>query len=97
MSVGDLARRIGLTLATVSLMVGELARAGLVDRREDGRDRRRTLVSVTEEHRARLVWLVNERAEPLRRALSRMPPEIREGFMAGWRLLATAARIAGPE
>jgi DNA-binding MarR family transcriptional regulator len=88
MSVGDLAHRVGLTLATVSLMVGELARVGLVDRREDERDRRRTLVSVAEQHRVPLAWLVSERTEPLRRALSRMSPEIRHAFVTGWRLLA---------
>jgi DNA-binding MarR family transcriptional regulator len=35
--LSKLAERIGLTLGTTSLLVGELSRAGLVERREDGR------------------------------------------------------------
>jgi DNA-binding MarR family transcriptional regulator len=87
-TVGDLATRLGLNLATVSLMVGELDRAGLVERREDEQDRRRTLVSIAERHRRRLAPIVDQRIAPLRRALERMPVEVRGGFLAGWRLLA---------
>jgi DNA-binding MarR family transcriptional regulator len=35
-------------------MVGELSKAGLVERHEDERDRRRTLVSIPEEYGWRL-------------------------------------------
>jgi DNA-binding MarR family transcriptional regulator len=96
MTVGDLAHRLGLNLATVSLMAGELARVGLVDRREDERDRRRTLVSIPQRHGRRLAPVVNQRIEPLRRALERMSPEVREAFLAGWRVLAEETeRAAG--
>lgn len=88
LAVGDLAHRLGLNLATVSLMVGELSRAGLVERREDERDRRRTLVSIPEKHRHRLAPFVNHRIAPVRRALERMSPEVRAAFLAGWRVLA---------
>lgn len=88
MPVGDLAHRLGLNLATVSLMAGELARAGLVERREDERDRRRTLVSIPQRHCRRLAPMVNQRIAPVRRALERMSPEGREAFLAGWRVLA---------
>jgi DNA-binding MarR family transcriptional regulator len=88
MAVSDLAERLGLSVATVSLMTGELARAGLVERREDERDRRRTLVSVSEQYRDRLVPLVRERIGPLRRGLEQMDPKVRAGFIAGWRVLA---------
>lgn len=87
-TVGDLARRLGLSLATVSLMVSDLARVGLVERREDEQDRRRTLVSVAERYRRRLAPFVDQRLAPLRRALERMTPELREAFLAGWRVLA---------
>jgi DNA-binding MarR family transcriptional regulator len=88
LAVGDLARRLGLSLATVSLMVGELDRAGLVERHEDPEDRRRTLVSVREEYRTRFESFFAERIAPLRRALERMTPQMREHFVLGWRLLA---------
>jgi DNA-binding MarR family transcriptional regulator len=87
-TVGDLARRVGLNLATVSLMAGELAKAGLVERHEDERDRRRTLVSIPQEHCWRLAPFVGQRIAPVRRALERMSPEVREAFLAGWRVLA---------
>jgi DNA-binding MarR family transcriptional regulator len=88
LTVGDLAQRLSLNLATVSLMVGELSKAGLVDRQEDERDRRRTLVSVPDEHCWRLAPFVNQRIAPVRRALERMTPEVRQAFLAGWRVLA---------
>ena len=87
-TVGDLARRLSLSLATVSLMVGELDRAGLVERREDEQDRRRTVVRLAERHRRRLAPIIDQRIAPLRRALEQMPPEVRAGFLAGWRVLA---------
>jgi DNA-binding MarR family transcriptional regulator len=87
-TVGNLAQRLSLNLATVSLMVGELSKAGLVDRHEDERDRRRTLVSVPDEHCWRLAPFVNQRVAPVRRALERMSPDVRAAFLAGWRVLA---------
>jgi DNA-binding MarR family transcriptional regulator len=87
-TVGALAQRLGLNLATVSLMVGELSKAGLVERHEDERDRRRTLVSIPDEHCWKLAPFVSQRIAPVRRALERMSPEVREAFLAGWRVLA---------
>ena len=94
-TVGDLARRLGLSLATVSLMVSELARVGLVERHEDERDRRCTRVSIAERHRGPLAPFVDQRLGPLRRALERMPPELREAFLAGWRVLAEEFEHSG--
>ena len=88
LTVGDLAQRLSLNLATVSLMVGELSKVGLVDRHEDERDRRRTLVSIPDEQCWRLAPFVNQRIAPVRRALERMSPEVRQAFLAGWRVLA---------
>lgn len=45
-SVNELAARLEVAPTTVSLMVGELSRKGVVDRREDDADRRRTIVSI---------------------------------------------------
>jgi DNA-binding MarR family transcriptional regulator len=96
-TVGDLAQRLSLNLATVSLMVGELANAGLVERREDERDRRRTLVSIPDEYCWRLAPFVNQRIAPLRRALDRMSPEVRQAFLAGWRVLADEIERVAPD
>ena len=71
MSVSELADRVGLTVATTSLLVGELNKAGLVDRREDERDRRRTIVSLTEEIRKIAEPRVQEHLHPFKRTLER--------------------------
>src|SRR5690242_2451579 len=48
-TVSELAGRVALAPATTSLLVNELSRAGLVERREDDTDRRRTIVSLPDQ------------------------------------------------
>lgn len=88
MTVSELARRIGLGVAATSLMVGDLAKAGVVERQVDENDRRRTLVSIGTDLEADCVALAQGRLAPVRRALQRMGPETRAHFIAGWRALA---------
>lgn len=96
-SVSELAGRIGLSLGTTSLMVGELSKAGLVERSEDEQDRRRTLVRIHRHYVDTVRTLFRERTEPLRRALERMSERERQAFMGGWRLMAEeAARESEP-
>ena len=45
-TVGELASRLGLTLPTVSGVLADLDRAGLVERHPDPADRRRTIVAI---------------------------------------------------
>jgi DNA-binding MarR family transcriptional regulator len=52
MGVNELASRLEVAPTTVSLMVGDLSRQGILDRREDDSDRRRTIVSLAEAHRS---------------------------------------------
>src|SRR5690348_2540834 len=59
-SVNELASRLEVAPTTVSLMVGELSRKGVVERREDEADRRRTIVSIADDSRAAVdAWLAN--------------------------------------
>lgn len=95
MTVSELARRIGLGVAATSLMVGELDRAGIVERHADESDRRRTIVSISEGLRHECEQMARERLQPLRSALEAMGPETRAHFLAGWRVLA--AQAAGEE
>jgi DNA-binding MarR family transcriptional regulator len=88
LSVSELAARMALSVSTVSLMVGELSRAGLVARSEDERDRRRTLVRLDPEHAEELEAWMRERIAPLSGALARLDPAVRDGFLEGWRRLA---------
>ncbi|RKE23140.1 MarR family winged helix-turn-helix transcriptional regulator [Streptomyces sp. TLI_171] len=62
MPVGTLAERLEVAHTTASLMVGDLARRGVLARRPDPADRRRTIVSLTTDHATRTAvehWLAN--------------------------------------
>src|SRR4051794_9437925 len=97
MSVSEVAERIGLSVATTSLLVGELSRAGLVDRAEDERDRRRTIVTLGEEHREALtLWTQDIVVEPIRRALERLGPKARASFLEALRILAEESEASSP-
>jgi DNA-binding MarR family transcriptional regulator len=95
LSVSELAQRIGLSLATTSQLVGELSRAGLVERSEDERDRRRTLVRLPEAYRPDIQAMLHEQIAPLQRALERMSPQARKHFLEGFRLLREEAGPPG--
>ena len=87
LSVSELARRLGLGLSTTSAIVGQLSRAGLLERAEDEADRRRTIVRLQEDYGATIgEWVVQAHA-PLRSTLERLSPDARARFMEGWRIL----------
>jgi DNA-binding MarR family transcriptional regulator len=86
-SVSELAERIGLTPATTSLLVGELSRAGFVQRKEDEADRRRTIVSIDESIQDVVRPTLAQTLEPLDRALARMSAAQRRHFMDGLRIM----------
>jgi DNA-binding MarR family transcriptional regulator len=86
LSVSEIAERIALSVATTSLMVGELDREGLVQRSEDEDDRRRTIVALRESYREVMDGWLMQRLEPLRRTLQTLEPEARAHFMQGWRI-----------
>jgi DNA-binding MarR family transcriptional regulator len=86
-SVGDLAARINLAPTTTSLLVNELNRAGLVERKEDEGDRRRTIVDVSDDIRGPLAKHASKRMAIVERALGRLEPEARAHFIQGLRAL----------
>jgi DNA-binding MarR family transcriptional regulator len=90
--VGDLASKVALAPATTSLLVGELDRAGFVERHEDNADRRRTIVSLPDDMRSALEQFAKARLEPLRRTLERLDPKTREHFIEGLRVLSAEAQ-----
>ncbi|MET8676460.1 MarR family transcriptional regulator [Streptomyces sp. NPDC004647] len=83
LTVSEIARRLHVSLPTASELVGSLSRAGIVQRAEDPANRRRVLVSLAEEFRPPLETFVARRTEPLLRALDRLSPNDRAGFLAG--------------
>jgi DNA-binding MarR family transcriptional regulator len=96
LSVTELARRLGLGLSTTSAIVGDLSRAGLLERAEDDADRRRTIVRVHEDYSQLLGGWLAQALAPLRGTLERLPPPARAQFMEGWRILhEEATRLPG--
>ncbi|MBZ4321250.1 MarR family winged helix-turn-helix transcriptional regulator [Streptomyces huiliensis] len=83
LSVGEIAKRLHVSLPTASELVGGLHRAGVVERAEDPANRRRVLVSLAEAYREPLETFVVRRGGPLLRALATLGPAERAGFVAG--------------
>lgn len=77
MSVNELAARLEVVPATVSLMVGELSRNDVVKRREDDDDRRRTIVSIAPAHRASVDAWLSTSAKAWRTVLAPLTPSER--------------------
>jgi DNA-binding MarR family transcriptional regulator len=88
LAVSELAGRVGLALSTTSLLVTQLADAGLVVRTEDPGDRRRTVVSIEPAHHRESLHVLESRLTPLRRALDRMGPERAAALLEGMEVVA---------
>jgi DNA-binding MarR family transcriptional regulator len=96
LSVSELARRLGLGLSTTSAIVGQLSRAGLLERAEDEADRRRTIVRLNDKDREVIGGWAERAIAPLRGTLERLSPEARAQFMEGWRILHEEATRTAP-
>jgi DNA-binding MarR family transcriptional regulator len=95
--VSELAKRLGLLLSSTSTMVGELSRAGMLERAEDEEDRRRTIVRVHEDYRDAMEGWLEIALAPFRTALERLSPQARAHFMEGWRILQEEAALRGSD
>jgi DNA-binding MarR family transcriptional regulator len=71
-TVSELAERMDMTPAHASLVVGELARAGLVDREHDERDRRLIVVSLSPDARTAVAEMRKRHAAPLLKFLGEL-------------------------
>ena len=77
LAVGELASRLEVAPTTASLLVGELSRKGVLERREDDDDRRRTIVTIADASRAAVqAWLASS-ASAWRTALEPLTAEQR--------------------
>jgi DNA-binding MarR family transcriptional regulator len=95
--VSELAKRLGLLLSSTSTIVGELSRAGMLERAEDDRDRRRTIVRVHEDYRDAMEGWLEVALAPFRDTLERLSPQARAHFMEGWRILREEAASRGSD
>jgi DNA-binding MarR family transcriptional regulator len=95
-SVGELARGLGLSLPAASTLARELEDRGLLARREDPADRRRTVVALAPEtEQAVRSWLA-ARSRPLEQALGALTDTEQEAFLKGLRALADALMEESP-
>ncbi|MDX3224152.1 MarR family winged helix-turn-helix transcriptional regulator [Streptomyces sp. ME19-01-6] len=96
MPVNELAARLEVAPTTVSLMVSDLNRQGVLERRTDPDDRRRTIVAITEDEETRSAidtWLAHG-ANAWRAAFDSLTPEQRAMFV---RTIETYEReVSGP-
>lgn len=69
LTVTELATRLEVAPATVSLMVGDLSRQGILERRDDDADRRRTIVTIADAHRPAIDTWLSASARAWRKAL----------------------------
>jgi DNA-binding MarR family transcriptional regulator len=80
-TISELAQRTEMSTAHASLVVGELARAGLVDRDHDERDRRRIVVSLSSAAKPAVAEMRKRNAVPLLRFLSELDDDEAERFI----------------
>ena len=92
LSVSELAQRAGMTVAHASLVVGELAKADLVTREHDERDRRRILVSLSETAKPAVAEMRRRNAEPVIAFLRELDEAQAEEFIGTLSLLLTHLR-----
>jgi DNA-binding MarR family transcriptional regulator len=89
LTVGELAARLGLTLPTVSGVLAELDRAGLVQRQADPADRRRTIVQFAPGQVDLIGQWLDGAASPLARVLDQLTPTEQQAFVKAMSLLET--------
>jgi DNA-binding MarR family transcriptional regulator len=82
LTVNDLAVRLEVAPTTVSLMVGELSRKGVLERKEDEADRRRRIISVAADRRTAIESWLARGATAWRDALEPLTPHERRTFVA---------------
>jgi DNA-binding MarR family transcriptional regulator len=99
-SVGELARELDLSLPAASKLTRDLEEHGLVERREDPEDRRRTVVALSPRTAKRVHAWLDQRSKPLEQALATLDTKEREAFLKGLRALGDALMeesACGPE
>jgi DNA-binding MarR family transcriptional regulator len=91
-TVGELASGLGLTMPTVSGVLADLDRAGLVERHPDPADRRRTIVQIIPGQAPLIAGWLDGAARPLARVLDKLAPAEQETFLKAMELLETELR-----
>ena len=97
LTVGELASRLDLTLPTVSGVLADLDRAGMVERHPDPADRRRTIVQIVPGQAALVGDWLDGAARPMARVLDKLTPSEQEAFLKAMDLLETELHRQDPD
>jgi DNA-binding MarR family transcriptional regulator len=95
-AMGDIAAATGLSLPAASKLVRDLVEHGLLQRREDPDDRRRTLVELSADAEPRVRAWLERRDRPLEQALAALSAAERDAFLKGLGALADALMEESP-
>ncbi|MFF4262717.1 MarR family transcriptional regulator [Streptomyces virginiae] len=95
MTVNELAARLQVAPTTVSLLVGDLSRKGILERREDEADRRRRIIGIAADQQPAITAWLAPGAAAWRKALAPLTPDQRQLFVDT--LLAYEAAVGGEE
>lgn len=96
LSISELAQRTEMTVAHASLVAGELAKAGLVQRDHDPQDRRRILVSLTMSAKPAVAQMRGRFAEPVARFLHELDDQQADQFIRNLAQLVAHLREEAP-
>jgi len=95
LTVSELAQSLGVAPTTVSLIVSDLSRKGILVRREDDADRRRRIIDISPDSRPAIAQWLSPGAHAWRRALAPLSAAERRTFVDT--LLRYEAAVTGGE
>ncbi|TDC80182.1 MarR family winged helix-turn-helix transcriptional regulator [Streptomyces hainanensis] len=81
MTVNELAARLQVAPTTVSLLIGDLSRKGILERHEDPADRRRRIIRIAADQQPAIAAWLAPGAAAWREALAPLTPEQRRLFV----------------
>ena len=95
LTVSELAGKLGVAPTTVSLLVSDLSRKGILMRREDDTDRRRRIIDISPDGRPAIAEWLSPGALAWRRALAPLTPGQRQTFVDTLHRFEAAYRSTG--
>jgi DNA-binding MarR family transcriptional regulator len=90
LTVSELADRLEVAPTTVSLMVGDLSRSGILTRQEDDADRRRRIVAIAPDYAAPITEWLSGSAAAWTEVLEALTPAQRSAIVAAMRAYEAA-------